>query len=411
MPGGVNSPVRAFKAVGGDPVFIARGHGAYLDDVDGKTYLDFVGAWGPMILGHAHPAVIRAVSEAAGRGIAFGAPTEAENQLALAIREVMPAIEKVRLVNSGTEAVMSAIRLARAFTGRTHVIKFIGCYHGHADSLLVKAGSGVATLGLPDSPGVPAEVVRMTLPVAFNDPAAVSAAFAAHPNAIAAVLLEPVVGNAGVIPPAPGFLEQLRRICSEQGALLIFDEVMTGFRVARGGAQGRFGVQPDLTCLAKIVGGGVPCGAYGGRAEILGQIAPEGPVYQAGTMSGNPLATAAGLVTLAELGRPGVYERLEALGAALEAGLVEAARGAGVPLRVQRVGSMLTAFFTELPVTDWESARLADTERFARFHRAMLDRGVYLPPSQFESWFLSTAHTEAEIGRTVEAAGQAFRAI
>ncbi len=411
MPGGVNSPVRAFKAVGGDPVFIARGHGAYLEDVDGKTYVDFVGAWGPMILGHAHPAVIRALSEAAGRGIAFGAPTEAENQLAVAIREAMPTIEKVRLVNSGTEAVMSAIRLARAFTGRTRVIKFIGCYHGHADSLLVKAGSGVATLGLPDSPGVPAEIAGTTLPVTFNDPAAVSAAFAAHPNEIAAVLLEPVVGNAGVIPPAPGFLEELRRICSDQGALLIFDEVMTGFRVALGGAQSRFGVQPDLTCLAKIVGGGVPCGAYGGRAEILGQIAPEGPVYQAGTMSGNPLATAAGLATLAELGRPGVYERLEALGAALEAGLTKAARAAGVPLTVQRVGSMLTAFFTDHAVTDWESAKTADTGRFARFHRAMLDQGIYLPPSQFESWFLSTAHTEDDIGRTVEAAGRALAAI
>lgn len=409
MPGGVNSPVRAFRAVLDDPIFLARGQGPLVWDVDGNRYVDFVGAWGPMILGHAHPVVVAALQDAASRGFSFGAPTEAENALIKAIMAAMPAMERVRLVNSGTEAVMSSIRLARAYTQRDLIIKFVGCYHGHSDALLVKAGSGVATFGLPDSPGVPAGAAANTLSLPFNDFGAVAHAFETHPQKIAGILLEPVVGNAGVIPPRSGFLEQLRDLATRDGSLLIFDEVMTGFRVAYGGAQALYNVFPDLTCLAKIVGGGVPCGAYGGRAEIMALVAPEGPVYQAGTMSGNPLATAAGLATLEVLGATGAYDRLEETSNHLACGLDHAAQMAGVPLCVQRVGSMVTPFFHFGPISDWESASGANRQQYAAFHRGMLQRGIYLPPSQFEAWFVSMAHGDAELARTVTAARAALR--
>ncbi|MBI6547184.1 MAG: glutamate-1-semialdehyde 2,1-aminomutase [Cyanobacteria bacterium NC_groundwater_1444_Ag_S-0.65um_54_12] len=408
MPGGVNSPVRAFRAVGGDPIFVARAAGAFVWDEDDRRYIDYVGAWGPMILGHAHPQVVETVQEAASRGLAYGAPTLAENQLATMIREAMPALELVRLVNSGTEAVMSAVRLARAFTGRAKVIKFAGCYHGHSDALLVKAGSGVATLSLPDSPGIPTAVAADTISLPFNDLQAVLSAFTTYPDEIAAVILEPVIGNAGVIPPVPDYLPQLREICDRHGALLIFDEVMTGFRIARGGAQALFAVKPDLTCLAKIIGGGVPCGAYGGRADIMALVAPSGPVYQAGTMSGNPLATAAGIATLRALAEPGVYARLDRVAKRLADGLMAIAAAVGVPLHVQRVGSMLTAFFTDQTVIDWQTAKKCDTAAFAIFHRGMRERGIYLPPSQFEAWFVSLAHFEPEVDATLEAANGAL---
>ena len=408
IPGGVNSPVRAFRGVGGQPFFVARGEGARLWDVDGRAYLDFVGSWGPLILGHAAPAIVAAVTEAARRGTSYGAPTPGEVEMAEAVTAAYPSMEMVRLVSSGTEAAMSALRVARGATGRDLLVKFDGCYHGHADSLLVKAGSGGATFSIPDSRGVPAALAAMTLTAPFNDADAVRALFRAKGDAIAAVIVEPVAGNMGVVPPGPGFLEALREITRSHGALLVFDEVITGFRVAYGGAQARYGVRPDLTCLGKIVGGGMPIAAYGGAREVMAHVAPLGGVYQAGTLSGNPLAVAAGLAMLKALREPGVYERLEALGARMEAGLRTASEKSGVPLTVNRVGSMLTAFFSEGPVTDWNSAARADRDRYARFFHAMLERGVYLAPSQFEAAFVSLAHTERDLDDAARATAEAL---
>lgn len=409
MPGGVNSPVRAFRALGRPPLFIARGEGAYLYDEDGNRYIDYVLSWGPLILGHAHPDVVRAVSEAAARGTSFGAPTVVESEMAAEVIRRMPAVEMVRMVNSGTEATMSALRLARAVTDRARVVKFVGCYHGHADSFLVKAGSGVATLGLPDSPGVPSGAAELTLTAPYNDLEAVRRLFETYGEEIAAVIVEPVAGNMGVVPPKPGFLEGLRSVTAEYGALLIFDEVMTGFRVHEYSAQGLFGVQPDLVTMGKVIGGGLPVGAYGGRRELMEHVAPSGPVYQAGTLSGNPLAMHAGLATLRRLSAE-AYARLEALSKRLADGLAEAARAADVPLRINRVGSMLTPFFTADPVEDFVSAKRQDERAFRVFHQAMLAAGIYAPPSAYEAWFVSLAHTEAEIDRTVEAAERALRA-
>ena len=411
MPGGVNSPVRAFRAVGGDPVFIAGGNGSSIVDVDGRSYIDYVMSWGPLILGHSHPEVVGALAKALERGTSFGACTEGEVELAERICDAYPSIERVRLVNSGTEATLSALRVARAATGRERILKFEGCYHGHGDSLLVKAGSGVATLGLPDSPGVPRALAELTVTVPFNDPAALEEAFRVHANQLAAVILEPVIGNAGCIPPRAGFLEQLRGLTARQGTVLILDEVMTGFRVAYGGAQELFRIQPDLTTLGKVIGGGLPVGAYGGRASLMDWVAPAGPVYQAGTLSGNPLAVTAGLKTLEILRRPGTYERLEGVSNHLADGLATAAAKAGVPLTVNRVGSMFTCFFTNDSVTDYASAKMADTARFARFFRSLLGRGVYFPPSQFEAAFVSTTHHESDVATTVEAATRAFEEI
>jgi len=413
FPGGVNSPVRAFHAVGGAPPFVVRGEGAYLWDADGNRYIDFFGSWGPMLLGHAFPPVVEAIQHAAARSASFGASTEAEADLAERVIAMVPSIEKMRFVSSGTEATMSAIRLARAFTGRKYIVKFEGCYHGHADGLLVKAGSGVATFGIPGSAGVPEEAVHFTLALPYNDVAAVESAFARHKGEIACVIVEPVVGNAGTIPPAPGYLQSLRRITADNGAILIFDEVMTGFRVAPGGAQEIYGIRPDMTTLGKILGGGLPCGAFGGRADIMDQLAPLGPVYQAGTLSGNPLAMAAGIAMLQYLQehRADVYRTLEQRSAAVADGVAEVAASLEIPLTTNRVGAMFTWFFTGEPVTDFAGAARSDTGRFAAFHQAMLESGVWLPPSQFEAAFLSTAHSEADVAATVDAARRALAGI
>ncbi len=408
LPGGVNSPVRAFKSVGGTPRFIERGEGAYMIDVDGNRYIDYVMSWGPLILGHANPAVVAALQSATAKGTSFGAPSPLEIELAELVTEMMPNLEMVRFVNSGTEATMSALRLARAFTGRSKIVKFQGNYHGHADMLLVQAGSGVATLGLPDSPGVPAATVADTLTARFNDLASVEQLFDEAGDEIAAIIVEPVAGNMGLVPPQPGFLAGLRQITTDHGALLVFDEVMTGFRVHPGGAQTLFDIKPDITALGKVIGGGLPVGAYGGRREIMEMVAPAGPMYQAGTLSGNPLAMTAGLETLRGINQSGVWDGLEQRGAQLMTGLSEAAAAAGVPVSVSRVGTMFGMFFQPGPVTDWASASASDTERFGRYFHAMLEQGVYIAPSQFEAGFLSTAHGEQEIDATVEAAAQAM---
>ena len=402
IPGGVNSPVRAFKSVGGKPIFIERGNGSHIWDVDGKEYIDYVGSWGPLIFGHRPPEVLAALSQVLEIGTSFGAPTEREVELAELITKLVPSVEMVRLVSSGTEATMSAIRLARGFTGRDRIIKFDGCYHGHGDSLLVKAGSGVATLGLPDSPGVPKSLAELTTVLPFNDAGALRSEFDRRGNEIACVIIEPVVGNSGCVPPRSGYLELLRDVTKRSGAVLIFDEVMTGFRVALGGAQQRYNIQPDLTTMGKVIGGGLPVGAYGGRAEIMNRVAPAGPVYQAGTLSGNPLAVSAGLATLKRLQKENPYDKLESLGTRLEKGLSKIGR-------VNRVGSMFTLFFTDRDVTDFESAKTSDTQKFNRFFQGMLAQGIYLPPSQFEAAFISAAHSETDIDRTIEAAAIALK--
>jgi glutamate-1-semialdehyde 2,1-aminomutase len=410
FPGGVNSPVRAFRAVGGAPPFIDHAEGAYLFDADGNRYIDYFGSWGPMILGHAFPPVVEAIERAARKSASFGASTAAEADLAERIVACYPAIEKIRFVSSGTEATMSAIRLARAATGRKIIIKFEGCYHGHADGLLVKAGSGVATFGIPGSAGVPEEIAHLTLALPYNDLAAVEAAFDAHPDAIAAIILEPIVGNAGCIPPVDGYLSGLRALATRAGSLLIVDEVMTGFRVALGGACQLYALDPDLVTLGKIVGGGLPVGVFGGKRQFMDLLAPLGPVYQAGTLSGNPLAMAAGLATLGYLQEhtAEVYAQLEAKSRAVAEGVAQEAARAGIPLTTNRVGAMWTWFFTDSPVTNYEQAAKSDTAAFGRFHRAMLEQGIWLPPSQFEAVFLSTAHSDADIEATISAAGAAF---
>jgi glutamate-1-semialdehyde 2,1-aminomutase len=411
IPGGVNSPVRAFKSVGGTPIFIKAARGSKIYDADGNEYIDYVASWGPMILGHAHPDIIRAITEAARHGTSYGAPTELEIEMARLVVEAVPSIEKVRFVSSGTEAVMSAIRLARGYTGRPKIIKFEGCYHGHSDSLLAKAGSGLITLSIPGTPGVTEGTASDTIVLPYNDLSAVEAAFSEEGERIAAVIVEPIAGNMGVVLPEPGFLEGLRRITKEHGALLIFDEVITGFRVAYGGAQELYGVIPDLTTLGKIIGGGLPVGAFGGRAEIMDYIAPDGPVYQAGTLSGNPLAMAAGIAMLSNLKHPSVYEALEQKGKMFAEGMREAALEAGVPVYQTRVGSLSCMFFTEQTVKDYATAATSDTERYKRFFWGMARRGCYFAPSQFEAAFVSVAHTETDIEKTIDAAREVFKEI
>lgn len=411
IPGGVNSPARAFRAVGGEPVFIARGEGATLTDIDGNNYLDYIGSWGPLILGHRHPEVVAAVNEALERGSTFGAPTVLETELATRIVDAVPGIELVRMVSSGTEAAMSTIRLMRGYTGRDVVIKFAGCYHGHVDALLVEAGSSATTLGIPSSPGIPVGCTRDTVVLPFNDVRAMREVFQSRGDQIAGVILEPVVGNMGLVPPAPGFLESLRELTHQAGALLAFDEVMTGFRLAYGGAQERLGLTPDLTVLGKIVGGGLPAAAYGGRADIMAKVAPSGPVFQAGTLAGNPLAMAAGAATLDVLRREQPYAALEDRSSRLADGLAEAASAAGIPHTVGRVGSMLTLFFSAEPVVDYRSALRCDTKRFAQFFWKLLERGVYWPCSQFEAAFVSAAHSEEDIERTIAAAREGLAEI
>ena len=411
IPGGVNSPVRAFRAVGGQPLFIDRAAGAYIWDADGNRYIDYVLSWGPLILGHANPRVVKALHQATERGTSYGAPTALETELAELVIELVPSAEQVRFVNSGTEATMSVLRLARAYTGRAKIIKLQGHYHGHADFLLVQAGSGVATLGLPDSPGVPKGTTQDTLTAPFNDLEAIRQLFNEYGDQIAGIILEPVAGNMGVIPPVEGYLAGLRELCNQSGALLIFDEVMTGFRVALGGAQEYYGVMPDLTALGKVIGGGLPVGAYAGRREIMQTVAPAGAMYQAGTLSGNPLAMTAGIVTLQALAEPGVFDSLVENSTKLCEGIGAAAEAAGVPVFQTQVGTMFCTFFTDQPVTNWDSAAKSDTKRYARFFQAMLERGVYLAPSQFEAGFFSAAHTPEVVVATIQAAQTAFKEI
>lgn len=411
IPGGVNSPVRAFRSVGGEPLFIKRAKGSKIYDADNKEYIDYVLSWGPMILGHVHPKVTAALKKAVSDGTSFGAPTELEITLARMVKKAFPSIEMLRLVSSGTEATMSAIRAARGFTGRDKILKFDGCYHGHADSLLVKAGSGVATFGLPDSPGVPNDLAKLTLTVAYNDLAAVKEITKRQGEQIACIIVEPVAGNMGCVPPDLGFLQGLRQVCDQYGIVLILDEVMTGFRVSYGGAQKIYGIKPDLTCLGKVIGGGLPVGAYGGKLAIMQKIAPIGPIYQAGTLSGNPLAMTAGIETLKALSLPGVYQKLEKLSAELELGLRVAAGEAGVPMSFNRVGSMFTGFFTDKQVRDFASAKTSDTARFGKYFLSMLKLGVNLAPSQFEAAFMSLAHTRADIAKTIEAASKSLKSL
>jgi len=411
IPGGVNSPVRAFKSVGCDPLFIKRAAGSRIIDEDGNEFIDYVGSWGPMILGHCHPAVVAAVKGAVESGSSFGAPTQLEITLAEMVISAVPSIEMVRMVSSGTEATMSAIRLARGYTGRDKILKFAGCYHGHADSLLVKAGSGAATFGVPDSPGVPADFAKHTLTATFNDLASVKNLVAENKGNIACIIVEPIAGNMGTVPPREGFLEGLRQVCTDEGILLIFDEVMTGFRVAYGGAQELYAITPDLTTLGKIIGGGLPVGAFGGKAEIMRQLSPSGGIYQAGTLSGNPLAMTAGIETLKLLQADGFYDKLEAKSAYLSAGIAKAAKDAGYPIYSTRVGSMFCAFFTEGEVHDWPTAAACDTQAFAKYFRLMLEQGIYLAPSQFETAFISIAHSNEDMDRTIAAASYAFKAL